>query len=69
MSFSFRQTMITPATDTGALPFTVPDTLPPTSKWQRLLETIQTSAHEEAFDAIESEEEDPRDDPEFQKLW
>ena len=38
-------------------------------QWQRLLELIQTSAHEEAFDAIESEEEDPKDDPEFQKLW
>jgi hypothetical protein len=38
-------------------------------QWQRLLELIQTSAHEEAFDAIESEEEDPRDDPEFQRLW
>ncbi|CAN9079492.1 unnamed protein product [Alternaria sp. RS040] len=38
-------------------------------QWQRLLEMIQTSAHEEAFDAIESEEEDPKDDHEFQKLW
>jgi hypothetical protein len=38
-------------------------------QWQRLLKTIQSGAHEEAFDAIESEEEDPKDDPEFQKLW
>lgn len=38
-------------------------------QWQRLLKLIQTSAHEEAFDAIESEEQDPKDDPDFQKLW
>jgi hypothetical protein len=38
-------------------------------QWQRLLETIQAGAYEGAFDAIESEEEDPKRDAEFQELW
>jgi hypothetical protein len=38
-------------------------------QWQRLLETIKAGAHEGAFEAIESEKEDPEDDPEFQELW